>query len=133
MPFCYLSRRLIVHYLFSLSWVSMDRRAAALIEFRLMTSSRLMPERRRALELLAKSRNGVNEELLVHGHDFKRRMLAELVRGGLAAAEREVVMAWRQGDRGGPDQDHGRGAEGDGRRIACRRLPCCWLPRRGRS
>jgi hypothetical protein len=40
-----------------------------------MTSRRLTPERRWALELLAKSRHGANEELLVHGHGFKRPML----------------------------------------------------------
>jgi hypothetical protein len=55
--------------------------------------SRLMPERRRALELLAKSRHGANEELLVRGHGFKRPMLVGLVRSGLAAAEREVMKA----------------------------------------
>jgi hypothetical protein len=41
------------------------------------------PERRRALELLAKSRHGANEELLVHGHGFKRRMLMGLFALGL--------------------------------------------------
>jgi len=50
-------------------------------------------ERRRALELLASSRHGVNEEMLVHGHGFSRRMLAVLVRVGLAASERAVMMA----------------------------------------
>jgi hypothetical protein len=54
---------------------------------------RLGREARRALELLASSRHGANEELLVHGHGFKRQMLAGLVRAGLAAAEREVVKA----------------------------------------
>jgi len=58
-----------------------------------MTSPRLTPERRRALELLASSRHGANEELLVLGHCFSRRMLAGLVRRGLAAAEREIVKA----------------------------------------
>jgi len=53
----------------------------------------LSAKRRRALELLAGSRHGVNEEMLVHGHGFSRRMLAVLVRAGLAAAERTVVMA----------------------------------------
>ncbi len=37
---------------------------------------RLNGEARRALELLASSRHGLNEELLVHGHGFHRRMLA---------------------------------------------------------
>ncbi len=41
------------------------------------------PEQRRALELLAGSRDGVNEELLVYGHGFTRRMLAALVVPGL--------------------------------------------------
>jgi hypothetical protein len=38
-------------------------------------------------------RHGVNEELLVHGHGFKRRVLGGLFRRGLTAAEREVAMA----------------------------------------
>jgi hypothetical protein len=71
----------------------MDVPDAALIEFPPMTSSRLTPERRRALEVLASSRHGVNAELLVHGYGFSRRVLAGLVRAGLAAAKREVVMA----------------------------------------
>jgi hypothetical protein len=54
---------------------------------------RLTPERRRALELLAKSRHGANEELLVHAHDFSRQLLAGLGRAGFAAAKLEVVMA----------------------------------------
>jgi hypothetical protein len=51
------------------------------------------PEQRRALALLASSQSGINAALLVYGHGFKRRVLAGLVRRGLAAAEREVVMA----------------------------------------
>jgi hypothetical protein len=70
-----------------------------------MTSPRLTAERRRALELLASSRHGANEALLVLGHGFSRRRLAGLVQRGLAAAEREIVNAWRQGDRGQSDQD----------------------------
>jgi hypothetical protein len=58
-----------------------------------MTSPRLSPERRRALELLASDRHGVNAELLVHGHGISRRVLAGLVHAELAAAKREVVMA----------------------------------------
>jgi hypothetical protein len=50
-------------------------------------------ERRRALELLASSRHGVNAALLVHGHGLSRRILAGLVRAKLAAAERKVIMA----------------------------------------
>jgi len=53
----------------------------------------LNAEQRRALELLASSRHGANEELLVLCHGFSRRMLAGLVRRKLAAAEREVVKA----------------------------------------
>jgi hypothetical protein len=58
-----------------------------------MTGPRLTPERRRALELLASSPEGINEELLVHGHGFKRQMLVGLVRFGLATAEREAMTA----------------------------------------
>jgi hypothetical protein len=58
-----------------------------------MTRPRLTPERRRMLKLLARSRHGANEELLVHGHGFRRPTIAGLVRTGLAAAEREVVTA----------------------------------------
>jgi hypothetical protein len=58
-----------------------------------MNSPRLSPARRRALKLPASSRHGVNEELLVHGHDFSRQLLAGLGRAGLAAAKLEVVMA----------------------------------------
>ncbi len=51
------------------------------------------PEQCRALELLAGSRYGVNEELLVYGHGFTRRMLAGLVGTGLATGRCEVIMA----------------------------------------
>jgi len=54
---------------------------------------RVSAEQRRALRLLASSRHGVNAALLVHGHGFKRRVLAGLVRRKLTAAEREVAMA----------------------------------------
>jgi len=57
---------------------------------------RLSAEQRRALELLASSRRGANEELLVLSHGGSRRMLAGLVRHGLAAAEREVLKAGGQ-------------------------------------
>jgi hypothetical protein len=43
--------------------------------------------------LLAGSRHGVNAELLIRGHRLSRRVLAGLVRAGLAAAKREMVMA----------------------------------------
>jgi len=58
-----------------------------------MTGPRITPERRRALELLASSPHGVNAGLLVFVHDFDRRLLDGLVKAGLAAAEREVVVA----------------------------------------
>ena len=54
---------------------------------------RVSAEQRRALRLLAGSRHGVNAALLVHGHGFKRRVLAGLIRRKLTAAEREVAMA----------------------------------------
>jgi hypothetical protein len=56
-----------------------------------MTSSRIIPEQRRALELLASSRFGVNEEQLVHGHVFSRRVVAALVRAGFAVTERQAM------------------------------------------
>jgi hypothetical protein len=58
-----------------------------------VTVTRLSSEQRRVLKLLANSRHGANEELLVLGHGFSRGVLASLVRRGLAAAEREVMMA----------------------------------------
>ncbi len=61
----------------------------------------LSAKQRRA-ELLAGSRHGASEELLILGHGFSCRMLAGLVRAGFAAAEREVVKGWRQDDRGRP-------------------------------
>lgn len=56
-----------------------------------MTVPRLSTKQRRALELLASSRHGVNIELLVHGHYFSRRVLAGLVHAGFAAVERKVT------------------------------------------
>jgi hypothetical protein len=56
-------------------------------------SPRLSEERRRALKLLASSRHGVNAGLLVFVHGFDRRVLDGLVKVGLAAAERDVVVA----------------------------------------
>ena len=57
---------------------------------------RVGAEQRRALALLAGSRDGVKAELLIHGHGFKRRVLAGLARRKLAAAEREAMMAGRK-------------------------------------
>jgi hypothetical protein len=74
---------------------------------------RLTSEQRRALALLASSRPGVHAALLVYGHGFKRRVLAGLVRRGLAAAEREVVKAGGKAVQVRAHQDHGGGAEGD--------------------
>ena len=67
--------------------------AGALVGGQAMTSSGLSAEQRRALTLLASSHHGGNEDLLVHGHGFSRGVLASLVRRGLAAAERTVMMA----------------------------------------
>jgi hypothetical protein len=58
-----------------------------------MTVTRLSAEQRRALTLLASSRHGANEELLIRGHGFSRGMLSSLVRRGLAATDRQVMMA----------------------------------------
>jgi hypothetical protein len=69
------------------------RRLASVCGAAAMTRPSLTPERRRALELLASSRQGVNAELLVHGHRLSRRILAGLVRAGLVAAKHEMVMA----------------------------------------
>ena len=60
-----------------------------------MISPRLNTEQRRALELLARSRFGIGEEQLVHGHVFGRHVLAELVRAGFAVAERHVMAGAR--------------------------------------
>jgi hypothetical protein len=46
-----------------------------------------------ALGLLATYPNGTTEELRAHGRAFTRRMLAGLVRHGLAASRREVIKA----------------------------------------
>jgi hypothetical protein len=53
----------------------------------------LSAAQRRALKLLASSPHGANEELLIHGHGFTRRMLAGLIRGELATVQREVIKA----------------------------------------
>jgi hypothetical protein len=58
-----------------------------------MTVTRLSAEQRRALKLLAASRHGAKEDLLVRGHGFSRGVLASLVRRGLATAECETMMA----------------------------------------
>jgi len=43
------------------------------------------------LKMLARGRHGVNEELLVHGHGFRRPTIVGLVSAGLAAVEREMM------------------------------------------
>jgi hypothetical protein len=58
-----------------------------------MADPRLSAERRRALALLASSRHGANEELLVHGYGFSRRMLAGFGRAGLATWHHKTVIA----------------------------------------
>jgi hypothetical protein len=58
-----------------------------------MTVTRLSAEQRRALALLADSREGVNEELLLRAHRFSRGVLSSLVRRRLAATERGVMKA----------------------------------------
>src|SRR5260370_24286322 len=49
-------------------------------------------EQRRALQFLASSPFGVSEALMF-AHGFKRRMLASLIRAGLATAQRENIKA----------------------------------------
>jgi hypothetical protein len=53
---------------------------------------RLTAERRRAPQLLASSPHGINEALLF-AHGFTRRMLAGLVRFGLATWHHKTVRA----------------------------------------
>jgi hypothetical protein len=50
------------------------------------------PDRRRALELLASSRNGCTEAIML-AHGFTMPLLVELVRTGLATAMTERVVA----------------------------------------
>jgi hypothetical protein len=57
---------------------------------------RLSPHPRRArelLELLAISPCGATEALLVRAHGFNSDMITDLVRSGLATAERETTKA----------------------------------------
>src|SRR5260370_42585144 len=56
------------------------------------------PDRRRALELLAASRDGCTEAIMI-AHGFTVRQLGELVRAGLATAyTRRVIVARRTGE-----------------------------------
>jgi hypothetical protein len=52
---------------------------------------RFSAERRRSLQLLASSRDGVKAELLVHIHGFKRQVLA----GSSGASLRQQSARWR--------------------------------------
>jgi hypothetical protein len=53
------------------------------------------PDRRRALELLAGSRDGCTEAILI-AHGFGAPLMVELVRAGLATATAERVVAGKQ-------------------------------------
>jgi hypothetical protein len=53
--------------------------------------------RRRALELLAASRDGATEAIML-AHGFTMEMLVDLVRGGLATTKAERVVAGRTHD-----------------------------------
>jgi hypothetical protein len=52
-----------------------------------MTEHRLSAEQRRALELLARDRQGATGHLLMIAHGFEMKMLAALVHEGLAVAK----------------------------------------------
>jgi hypothetical protein len=58
-------------------------------------ATRLTPKARQALELLAVDRRGLTETLL-RTYGFTLRMLAGLIRSGLATAQRQTVKAGRQ-------------------------------------
>jgi hypothetical protein len=53
------------------------------------------PDRRHALELLASSREGVSEAVMI-AHGFTVEMMVELVRSGLASATPERVVAGKR-------------------------------------
>jgi hypothetical protein len=57
-----------------------------------MARRRPKPDRRRALELLASSRDGATEAIM-RAHGFTVEQLVELVRAGLATATAERVVA----------------------------------------
>jgi hypothetical protein len=73
------------------------------------------PDRRRALELLAASRDGCTETVML-AHGFTVAQMVDLVRAGLATATAERVVAGRRRthDRGRADADHGGKAAGAG-------------------
>jgi hypothetical protein len=57
-----------------------------------MARRRPKPDRHRALELLAASRDGVSEAML-RAHGYSVEQMVELVRAGLATASAERVVA----------------------------------------
>jgi hypothetical protein len=63
-----------------------------------MARRRAKPDRCRALELLAASRDGVSEALM-RAHGFTVEQLVELVRAGLAMATAECMVAQRNPGR----------------------------------
>jgi hypothetical protein len=60
-----------------------------------MARRRPKPDRRRALELLAASRDGAAEAIML-AHGFTVEQLVELVRSGLASATPERVVAGKR-------------------------------------
>jgi len=60
-----------------------------------MARRRFKPDQRRALKLLAVSRNGCTEAVML-AHGFPVPLLVELVRSGLATATPERVVAGRR-------------------------------------
>jgi len=57
-----------------------------------MARRRLKPDRRRVLELLAESRDGCTEAIMI-AHGFTIPQMVELGRSGLASAAAERVIA----------------------------------------
>ena len=57
-----------------------------------MPGDKAKPDRRRALELLAASHDGVTEAIM-RAHGFTVEQMVELVRAGLATATAERVVA----------------------------------------
>ena len=60
-----------------------------------MARRRFKPDQRRALKLLAVSRNGCTEAVML-AHGFPVPLLVELVRSGLASATPERVVAGKR-------------------------------------
>jgi hypothetical protein len=79
------------------------------------------PDRRRALELLAASRDGCTEAIMI-AHGFTVAQMVELVRAGLASARAERMVAGGKAIRGRDNVDHGGGKAGD-RQWIRRKLP----------